>query len=66
MLTVDQIRSKAKTMRSMGAATIEAYQLDDIADELERLRSGLQVLATTFYKDDQHQEYAKHVLGVTD
>lgn len=38
MLTVDQIRSKAKTMRSMGAATIEAYQLDEMADEIERLR----------------------------
>jgi hypothetical protein len=31
--------------------------------EIERLRSGLTTLSTTFYKDDQHQEYAKHVLA---
>ena len=42
MLTVEQIRSKAATMRSMGAATIEAYQLDELADEIERLRANAQ------------------------
>ena len=39
MLTIEQLREKAKTIRSMGAATIEAYDLEDIADELERLQN---------------------------
>jgi exonuclease VII small subunit len=29
---------------------------------IERYEFGLKTLATTFYKEDQHQEYAKHVL----
>jgi len=29
----------------------------------EKLTAGLQVLSTTFYKGDQHQDYAKHVLA---
>lgn len=41
MLTVEQIRSKAQTMRRMGAATIEAHQLEGMADEIEQLRSAL-------------------------
>lgn len=39
MLSVEQLREKAKSIRSMGAATIEAYDLEDIADELERLQN---------------------------
>lgn len=31
---------------------------------IERYESGLNTLATTFYKDDQHQDYAKHVLAI--
>lgn len=31
---------------------------------IERYESGLNTLATTFYKDDQHQDYAKHVLDI--
>jgi hypothetical protein len=51
MLTVDQIRLKAKTMRSMGAATIEAYQLDEIADEIERLREALTEIERLYYTE---------------
>lgn len=39
-------------------ATIERLER-----ERDRYRSGLEVMATSFYKDDQHQNYAKHVLG---
>lgn len=41
MLTVEQIRSKARKIRDMGAATIAAHELDAIADEIERLRDAL-------------------------
>ncbi len=30
--------------------------------ERDRFRRGLETLACTFYKDDQYQDYAKHVL----
>lgn len=35
---------------------------DALEKRAEKLTAGLQVLATTFYKDDQHQAYAKHIL----
>lgn len=41
---------------------IAAY-VSELEAENERLRGGLNVLANTFYKDDQHQAYAKHILG---
>jgi regulator of replication initiation timing len=46
-----------KTYRRRLREERDALQLEN-----DRLRYGLQVLATTFYKEDQHQDYAKHVL----
>ena len=40
MLTVEQIRSKAEKIRNVGGASIEAHDLDDIAQEIEQLRTA--------------------------
>jgi hypothetical protein len=36
--------------------------LKEARAELNVLRKGLEALSTTFYRDDQHQAYARHVL----
>jgi hypothetical protein len=65
MLTVDQIRSKAKTMRSMGAATIEACQLDEIADEIERLREALTEIERLYYTEAKDASWrAAHMRAI--
>ncbi|KRA00276.1 hypothetical protein ASD64_01505 [Mesorhizobium sp. Root157] len=38
-------------------------ELAEARKERDRYRAGLQTLATSFYKEDQHQDYAKHVLA---
>lgn len=50
MLTVEQIRAKSRNIRAMGAATIEAHQLDEIATEIERLQEVLRTI--TFRAQD--------------
>lgn len=40
-------------------------QIAALNAENERLRRGLKTLATTFYKEDQHQDYARHILDST-
>jgi hypothetical protein len=67
---VEMARSLAAQIDPMLIGGRDAALLNGLADTIERLererdryRSGLEVLATSFYKDDQHQDYAKHVLG---
>lgn len=45
-------------------ATSAEAKLAEARKVIERYESGLNTLATTFYKDDQHQDYAKHVLDI--
>lgn len=33
-----------------------------LEEERDRYRRGLEMLACTFFKEDQHQDYAKHIL----
>lgn len=35
-------------------------RVEELERERDRFASGLRVLATTFFKEDQHQEYARH------
>lgn len=44
MLTTDQIREKARTMRSMKAATIDAYELDEIANTIDEMKTAIKDL----------------------
>jgi len=37
-------------------------EVERLTAERDALKAGLHILATTFYKDDQHQAYALHVL----
>lgn len=41
---------------------VEKAVTDSMRIERDRYKRGLETLACTFYKDDQYQDYAKHVL----
>lgn len=56
---------EAETARAEAAearATASERQVEAMERERDCLRSGLETLAATFYKEDQHQAYARHVL----
>ncbi|MEC9244618.1 MAG: hypothetical protein VYB05_07600 [Pseudomonadota bacterium] len=43
-------------------AALSAPKAEAVIAERDHYKNGLQILADTFYKGDQHQDYAKHVL----
>ncbi|MCV0352819.1 MAG: hypothetical protein K5863_22315 [Nitratireductor sp.] len=51
-----------RDMEALDAA-LSAPKAEAVIAERDHYKNGLQILADTFYKDDQHQDYAKHVLA---
>lgn len=51
--------------RSAREATLTALEAENkrLQKTNDHYRSGLQTLASTFYKEDQHQDYASHILN---
>ena len=55
--------SKAERDQWKALDDMHVSRINRLEAENERFRRGLETLATTFYKEDQHQDYARHVLG---
>lgn len=59
------IGEEDKTIReTVDALERVVRERDEARKVIERYERGLNTIATTFYKDDQHQDYAKHVLDI--
>ena len=57
-----QILENGQNAREWRDRAAAEAALESARKVIEHYESGLKMLATTFYKEDQHQDYAKHVL----